>query len=78
LFIIRNLEDYDQVELIVLNRWGNLIYSNENYQNDWKGTLPDGKEINEGVYFYKVRPVSTKYEYLKIETTSMFFMDSFM
>ena len=30
-------------EVRIFDRWGKLLYSNENYQNDWSGaTLPDG------------------------------------
>lgn len=63
LFVLKNLEDYDRVEIEILNRWGNLIYSNQDYQNDWDGKTQNGKELDEGVYFYIVRPISEKFEY---------------
>jgi gliding motility-associated-like protein len=63
LFIIKNLEDFDAVELQVFNRWGNLIYENSDYQNDWDGKSEDGTPLNGGVYFYKVTPDSVKYTY---------------
>jgi gliding motility-associated-like protein len=37
ILIIRNWEDYDKVSLTVFNRWGNVVYSNEDYKNDWGG-----------------------------------------
>ncbi|MEO8885102.1 MAG: gliding motility-associated C-terminal domain-containing protein, partial [Mucilaginibacter sp.] len=49
-FVIKDLADYAQNELIVLNRWGNEVYRAENYQNNWSGT-----GLNEGTYFYIVR-----------------------
>ena len=62
-FLVKNLEDYDRVHLMVYNRWGNLIYENENYLNDWNGLTEGGTDLNEGVYFYVVQPESDKYEY---------------
>jgi gliding motility-associated-like protein len=41
----------------VFNRWGNEVYRNENYLNDWrgKGTINFlGEDIPEGTYFYNV------------------------
>ena len=62
-FLVGNLEDYDAVSLRVFNRWGNLIYENEDYQNDWSGIDSKGAQITDGVYFYIVVPQSTKYPY---------------
>lgn len=62
-FIIKNLEDYDAVHLQIFNRWGNLIYENEDYQNDWSGTTANNNKLNDGVYFYKATPSSIKYVY---------------
>jgi len=36
---------------LIFNRWGNEVYSSENYQNDWDGTW-DGKILPDGTYFY--------------------------
>jgi len=62
-FIIRNIEDYDRVRLQVFNRWGNLVFESEDYQNDWKGLDSSGRELEGGVYTYVVTPESVKYEY---------------
>jgi gliding motility-associated-like protein len=69
LLIIKNWEDYDQVSIQIFNRWGNLIYANDNYLNDWNGTDMSGKTLEEGVYFYTVTPKSEKYEYDNKEKT---------
>ncbi len=37
--------------LTIFNSWGDLIYSNTDYQNDWDGTR-DGKVLPVGAYFY--------------------------
>ena len=62
-FVIKNLEDYDKVLVQIFNRWGNLVYENENYQNDWSGLDKSGKELTEGVYTYLATPESVKYLY---------------
>jgi len=36
----------------VYNRWGNLIYENENYLNDWNGLSNQGDQLPEGTYYY--------------------------
>lgn len=46
-FEIENLEQHASSQLIVLNRWGGVVYQSEGYNNDWNG---DG--LNEGTYFY--------------------------
>lgn len=61
--IIQNLEDYDAVQLRIFNRWGELVYENDDYQNDWSGETKNGKALTEGVYFYTVTPESIKYVY---------------
>lgn len=36
--------------VIIYNRWGNKVYENETYQNDW-----NGEKHKEGVYFYVIK-----------------------
>ncbi|NRA10608.1 MAG: gliding motility-associated C-terminal domain-containing protein [Crocinitomicaceae bacterium] len=66
-FIVKNWEDYDRVSLMIFNRWGNLVYENDNYQNDWDGTDMKGTELTEGTYTYLVTPESVKYIYDDVE-----------
>ena len=48
----------DQVNLKsdikIFNRWGDVVYNNANYKNDWTGTY-DGKQLPPGTYFYLLR-----------------------
>lgn len=46
-FIIDNAKSHPNNELIVLNRWGNVVFEMEKYDNSW-----DGGELHDGVYFY--------------------------
>ncbi len=51
-FVVPNLELYQQPLLQVFNRFGQLIYENESYRNDW-----DGGGYPTGTYFYRLRAV---------------------
>ena len=37
------------------DRWGNLVYENSNYQNDWNGVTSEGKATNGDTFFYNLR-----------------------
>jgi gliding motility-associated-like protein len=50
-FVILGLERYPENNLKVFNRWGNLVYEKENYDNTWAGGNTDGEELPEGTYF---------------------------
>ena len=48
------------VELAVFNRWGNIIYQNNDYKNDWDGRVDGnllGKELPEGTYYYTYKAI---------------------
>lgn len=38
--------------LSVFDRWGALVYKEENYDNRWTGIDSNGKELSDGVYYY--------------------------
>ena len=46
-WVIKNIDQYPDNEVVVLNRWGNEIYSMKNYANTW-----DGSNLSEGTYLY--------------------------
>ncbi len=63
-FIILNLDDYESSKITIFNRWGKIVYQNENYLNDWDGTnYKNGKDVKEGTYYYVIEPNSIKYTY---------------
>ncbi len=41
------LEFYPENEIFIFNRWGNLVYHTESYDNSWTG-----EDLKEGTYFY--------------------------
>jgi len=52
-FTIRGLEGHPTNLVKVFNRWGNLIFEEESYQNDWNGSWNGGR-LPQGTYFYYV------------------------
>jgi gliding motility-associated-like protein len=66
-FEIEGLEDYDRVTIHVFNRFGNIIYENDNYQNNWDGTtrksLGGSGSLPTGTYFYVIKVVDTGKQY---------------
>ena len=42
-----------RVKVAVFNRYGQQVYVNENYQNNWDGTF-NGKPVPDGTYYYAV------------------------
>jgi gliding motility-associated-like protein len=47
LFVIKGLESYKHSKILIFNRWGNLVYRNDEYKNDWTG-----EDHSDGVYYY--------------------------
>jgi len=50
-FYIGNIEKYPDNNLKIYNRYGKVVYSATNYNNDWDGTYL-GNQIPTGTYFY--------------------------
>ncbi len=49
---IKGIEGYPLNVFRVFNRWGNEVYTKEDYKNtDWKGQNNSGSELPEGTYF---------------------------
>ena len=46
-------ENIASLELIILNRWGNVMATIESLDSGWDGKTKSGSEATEGVYFYK-------------------------
>lgn len=47
-------EKYPDNELIIFNRWGDIVYRSNPYFNDWRGTDKDGNELPQGTYYYQI------------------------
>ena len=59
-----------QTLVSVYNRYGQLVYRNDNYENNWDGTYK-GKPVADGTYYYNVtyRLINSKTVTLKGDVT---------
>ena len=48
---------YKSSELVVMNRWGRIVYHQHNYENDW-----DGGNLPDGTYYYILKCKGLKEE----------------
>jgi gliding motility-associated-like protein len=46
---------YPKSELIIFNRWGDIIYESQPYYNDWNGVDRNGNPLPQGTYYYVLR-----------------------
>ncbi len=53
--LIFDAVDFPQSELIIFNRWGDVVYKASPYNNDWQGTATNGTDLPEGTYYYILR-----------------------
>jgi gliding motility-associated-like protein len=55
-WFIEGIERLQNVQVRIFNRWGNLVYENDNYSNNnpWYGKTTKGDELEDGVYFYTI------------------------
>jgi gliding motility-associated-like protein len=49
-YVIGNLEKFPDNDILIINRWGNQVFKQVNYQNNWAA-----KDLNDGTYFYVLR-----------------------
>ena len=49
-FVIYGINDLFDIK--IYNRWGNIVFDQSPYENDWNGKRSNGKKLSEGQYFY--------------------------
>ncbi len=59
-FVIENLEFFPENELVIFNRWGDIVYEATPYLNDWHGQVNGkmilaGEDVVNGTYFYVLK-----------------------
>jgi len=52
-WVVNNKEIVSPFKLRIYNRAGSLVYSSENYNNDWKGEY-NGNPLPQGTYYYVI------------------------
>jgi gliding motility-associated-like protein len=57
-WIIQNIQQYPEIKVWVYNRWGNLVYQSQPYNNDWNGYYTEGGNVDgplpASTYFYLI------------------------
>jgi len=48
------IETITSFEIVILNRWGNVLRTYNDPLFEWNGTTENGNEVGDGTYFYKV------------------------
>jgi gliding motility-associated-like protein len=51
---IPRLDDYGTVQVTVYNRYGQVVYKSDNYNNDWDGTY-NGSPLPSAAYYYIIK-----------------------
>jgi gliding motility-associated-like protein len=50
-FVIHGIDGYPNNQFTVLNRWGNVVYDQPHYHDQWQGDNREGKKLPDGTYF---------------------------
>lgn len=54
-FQLINAENTPELEVVVLNRWGNVVFESDEVNFKWNGSIQNtGEECSDGTYFYKI------------------------
>ena len=51
-FIILCVNEFPDNRLQIFNRWGQLVFEADNYDNTWNGITQDGAPLPQGPYYY--------------------------
>jgi gliding motility-associated-like protein len=54
-WIIEGLIPFPDHEIIVFNRWGNMVYQASPYDNTWDGRNMNGEQLPAGTYYYVLK-----------------------
>ncbi|MFN8393741.1 MAG: gliding motility-associated C-terminal domain-containing protein [Bacteroidia bacterium] len=50
-YVVRGIEAFPNTRLQVLNRWGQVLWTSDNYQNNWSGQGSNGEPLVEDTYY---------------------------
>jgi len=56
-------KNIEEIDLVIVNRWGNVVYESNDVNFSWNGkVMNNGEECSEGVYFYLVKLKNVAFE----------------
>jgi gliding motility-associated-like protein len=50
-FVVHGIDAYPDNTIQIFNRWGNLVYEVDGYNNEWNGDNMNGEPLPDGTYF---------------------------
>lgn len=50
-FVVRGLDAYPDNDITIFNRWGNIVFQQNGYKNDWEGNNNNNANLPDGTYF---------------------------
>lgn len=54
--VLENAPDqFEENEIVIFNRWGDIVYEAAPYMNEWSGVNSGGNELPAGTYYYILR-----------------------
>jgi gliding motility-associated-like protein len=53
--LIFDASSFPKSELVIFNRWGDVVYKASPYNNDWGGKTTNGDVLPEGTYYFVLR-----------------------
>ncbi len=51
-FFIGSIAEFKEVEILIYNRWGNLVFESNDPKSCWDGTNKNGEQLSSGTYYY--------------------------
>jgi len=51
MFVVHGIEAYPNNSLTIYNRWGNIVYKKDTYNNEWNGNSLNGQSLPDATYF---------------------------
>ena len=68
-WIFGNTAQYPEIKVWVYNRWGNIVYQSDVYQNDWNGWFTEGRQVDgplpAATYFYVIDTMKKSQDLIK-------------
>ena len=69
-FVIAGIESIPDNVITIFNRWGNIVFTTEKYDNNWAGTTNvdlkiGGEDLPTGTYFYILETGTEEYGVIK-------------
>lgn len=55
-FLIEGAENMPLNRLVIINRWREIVFEQDGYQNNWQGTTQSGLHLPQAAYYYFFYP----------------------